>query len=124
MSQFAAQLEVGIRQAMDQFGDMATYCRADTGATVSLSVMPVEPEYLLSADGGVVRTASDRRDILVLANDLAFSGTEYEPQSGDTITVGARVYTVLVEDGSHFCWTWVDRDMIRRRLKTKYTAAV
>ena len=125
MSQFAAQLRVGIDQAIDQFGDPATYRRADTGATVSLSVMPVEPEYLLSADGGAVRAASDRWDVLLLTEDLVFGGTQYEPQSGDTVTsvVSGRthVYTVLVDEARGYCWTWVDHDMVRRKLKTKHT---
>lgn len=122
-SQFAAQLEAGIDQAIYQFGSSATYCRADTGATVALTVMAVEPEYLLSQDGGAIRAASDRWDILVRTADLAFAGTQYEPQPGDTITIGSNVYTVLVENGQRYCWTWNDHDMIRRRLKTKRTSA-
>lgn len=112
---------------MDQFGSPATYCRADTGATVALTVMAVEPEYLLSADPGFVKAASDRWDILLRAADLVFGGTQYEPQSGDTVTIEAtyctHIYTALVEDGRRFCWTWVDHDLIRRKLKTKHTTS-
>jgi hypothetical protein len=123
VSEFTTQLEVGISQALDMFGNSATYTRADTGASLSLNVMPVEPEYLLSSDGGVIRAAADRWDVLLRTADLTFGGTQYEPKLGDSITVGAQVYTVLVEDGQHYCWAWVDHDMIRRRLKTKRTAA-
>lgn len=110
---------------MDQFGSPATYRRADTGATVNLTVMAVDPEYFISGDPGFVRAASDRWDVLLRTADLTFSGTQYEPQSGDTVTIAApgftHVYTALVEDDRRYCWTWADHDLIRRRLKTKHT---
>jgi len=46
--------------------------------------------------------------IIFVAWALAFAGV-----------VGTVVYTMLVENGQRYCWTWNDHDMIRRRLKTK-----
>jgi hypothetical protein len=53
---------------------------------------------------------------------LVFTGTVYEPKSGDSVTIGDVTYTVITDDVRRNCWTWADKHRIRRRLFTEITS--
>lgn len=110
---------------MMQLGVQAVFTRIDTVATVSLTAIVSDPEYLIESGGSSAMLAGNRADILIRADDLVFNGTKYVPSIGDTVTVTANgtacTYSAFVEDGRRYCWTWADKFNIRRRLYTKIT---
>jgi hypothetical protein len=112
-SQFAA----GVSQAQALVGQTATYACASTAATLTLQVSLMAPQYAAS-DGTIIIT-TEEWEILIVASDLVFGGSVYEPQSNDTITIGTSVYSVTMPDGQKNCWTWADRFQVRRKLFVK-----
>ena len=122
MSEISLQFATGVEQAMDHVGVTATYTRKDTEAELSLTVSLVMPAYQVSDDDSVVMVAANCWDVLMMTSDLAFDATLYEPQSGDTVTVGDRTYTVAIDEARRFCWTWDDDYRVRRRLFAKLTS--
>ena len=118
-----SQFSAGIDQAMTVLGSQATYTQPGSKSSITLPVILCEPNFLTMTGDGPVIIALDNWDILVRAADLVFSGTVYEPRVGDIITIGAVTYALQLADGNRNCWTWNDKYMIRRRLKTKITSA-
>ena len=126
MSAIASQFAAGVDQAMAALGMAATYIRADTKATLGLTVAVASPEYgVFAGDSGMLISA-DTWEILVRVADLLFDGAAYEPQNGDTIVIVAGGFSIthatLIPDGRRFCWTWADRFRVRRKLFSKITS--
>lgn len=119
MSLIDSQFEIGVTQAMNAMGHVATYIRKDTGESVSLLATLTEPKYQISDENSVVLVASDRWEALIMTSELVFSELEYEPKSGDTLIVDDLTYTVTISEEIRYCWTWADHNRLRRRLFLK-----
>ena len=125
MPEIMEQLMSAQEQAHAEFGEPATYHRADSSAEVAIVPIVSVPRYQL--DNGEVVLAVEHRNFLVRTAELVFAGSPYEPRPGDTVryTMGGQTMTctVLVEDARQYCWTWADHHHLRRRIFTKLTAA-
>ena len=74
-------------------------------------------------DGGVI-ILSEQWQMLIVAADLVFNDAPYEPQSGDTITVGSDVYSPGMIDKERNYWAWADRFQVRRKLSVKKVKSI
>jgi hypothetical protein len=118
------QLAAAQDQAHTEFGETATYRRADTGAEVAVTPIVSVPRYQVE-DGGVI-LAVDHRNFLIRTSELVFATVAYEPRPGDLVryTMNGQTMTcaVAVEDNRQYCWTWADHHHLRRRIFTKLIA--
>ena len=119
MSDVASQFAAGVSQAMDALGVPATYTCCGTGASLAVNVALAKPDYQVAEASGMMLSA-EAWELLIAAD-----ATAAEPVVGDSVVVSAggidTTYTVLLPDGSRYCWMWADRFQVRRRMYVKIT---
>lgn len=93
-----------------------TYSRGDADVEIQATIGDTATQ---TQEYDVHQIDYEGRDFIVLASELVFSGTAFEPESGDLITEAeGRVYEVLPIPGGP-CWRWSDPHHTMYRIHAK-----
>lgn len=98
-----------------------TYTRKATGTAITLDALPFGTDRSLTNEYQTALSAAES-DFGVLVAELTESGTLYEPERGDLITIVrgsglTEVFSVLPRDGD--AYTWHDQLHTEYRVYTK-----
>ncbi len=123
MSRAAGLLDHARSLRMTMWGERVTYCRASTGAELSLTAR--RAAVFVAAGGGDDATVDSKHiDWCVVAADLVDRGARFAPSPGDKIVVtdgegNSQTYLISLIGGDE-PWEPADSDGYELRIHTKH----